>query len=297
METTAYNSAETPQNMHLIEELLVKHLGLSKEEAARIIVIIGGDQSTVEKVRTVKKYLATCSHGFARFGWILPLVQIWHMGWADLERILDTHWGNDKDSASYKLANAWLEGDVKNAKRPDYYPAQRLVFDTLKADVIECFRYGGLYARIQQLISCSILLEVDDLAEHFKAATDAECSVEAILPVAEMLVQRYMSTQGSNIARSGGQLAEDIFPVGDEWVRATHQPKSKKGKKKGKAKAKSSGAQDSFHGDLTLANIILRMRDSMLHYTFHYATATGDIGVVMEVMNVRRIFHTTNLLY
>ena len=100
METTDYNSADTPQNMRLIEELLVKHLGMSKEDAARIIVIIGGDQSTVEKVRAVKKYLATCPHGFARFGFLLPLVQIWHMGWADLEHIVDTHWGNEKDSAS-----------------------------------------------------------------------------------------------------------------------------------------------------------------------------------------------------
>lgn len=77
-------------------------------------------------------------------------------------------------------------------------------------------------APILQLISHSILLKVDNLTDYFASATNAQCSVEILLPVAEMLVQRYMSAQGSNIARSGGPRAEEVFTVGDEWTRATH---------------------------------------------------------------------------
>ena len=56
-----------------------------------MIIIIVGDQSTVEKIYTLKKFLNKCPHGYARYGWILPLIQLWHLGWSNLERIPSTY--------------------------------------------------------------------------------------------------------------------------------------------------------------------------------------------------------------
>lgn len=61
------------------------------------------------------------------------------MGWADLERILKTHWGSPSDISGFAFVNAHLGRKVKNIKRPDYYPAQALVFDTLQAEILDCW--------------------------------------------------------------------------------------------------------------------------------------------------------------
>lgn len=141
--TSNYNEGNTKENAKVLYDLLVHQLGLPKEEVEKLLVIVGGDQSTVEKLRTLKKFLADCPHGYHRYGWVLPLIQLWHMGWADLEHVLNTHWGGSHpgDLSGFCAMNILLGRKVKDTKRPDYYPAQHLVFDTLKAEVLDCWRY------------------------------------------------------------------------------------------------------------------------------------------------------------
>lgn len=53
----------------------------------------------------------------------------------DLERVLDTRWGPDSgdgggDISTLRVSNVLLNRKVKNTKRPDYYPAQGLIFES-----------------------------------------------------------------------------------------------------------------------------------------------------------------------
>ncbi|THH04412.1 hypothetical protein EW146_g10186 [Bondarzewia mesenterica] len=230
LETTNFNEGNTAENAKVLDDLLLNQLGMPKEEVDRLLVIVGGDQSTVEKLRTLKKFLASCPHGYARYGWVLPLIQLWHMGWADLERVLNTHWGNAQvdDPSSFGSANILLGRKVKDVKRPDYYPAQHLVFDTLKADILDCWR---------------IHLRVDDLDDHFHKNP---VEIEELLGLARDLCARYLSAAAY-----------------DQFCKRRAIP-----------------------GDQVLADAILRMRDSMLHYEFQCAVAEGDIGRVMNIMSV-----------
>lgn len=141
LETSDFNEGITAENIKILEDLLINQLGMPKDEVEKMMVIVGGDQSTVEKLRTLKKFMASCPHGYSRYGWVLPLIQLWHMGWADLERILNTHWGKGaEDLSGFCGINELLSRKVKDEKRPDYYPALHLVFDTLRADVLACWR-------------------------------------------------------------------------------------------------------------------------------------------------------------
>lgn len=143
--TSNHDEGSTNGNKNVIDDLMIRQLGLKKEIIARIITIIGGDQSTVEKIRTLKRFLEECPHGYSSYGWVLPLIQLWHMGWADLERVLATHWGvasDLTDMSTFSFINELIGGKVKNVKRPDFYPAQALVFDTLRAEVLDCWRYA-----------------------------------------------------------------------------------------------------------------------------------------------------------
>jgi hypothetical protein len=48
--------------------------------------------------------------------------------------------------------------------------------------------------------------------------------------------------------------------------------------------------ESASDGDDVLANSVLRMRDSMIHYLFQYSVARGDIGWVLQILKVCALF-------
>ncbi|KAI0071660.1 hypothetical protein K474DRAFT_1606546, partial [Panus rudis PR-1116 ss-1] len=206
--TSDHDEGSAGGNRQVLDDLILGQLGLKKEELDEIITIVGGDQATVEKLRTLKPEIS-----------------------------------------SFAFVNERLGRKVKNVKRPDFYPAQALVFDTLEAEVLDCWR---------------LVLNANDLKTHF---ANNPIAVEDLLLKARVIVQKWMTTQSSETARFGSN-EQEIFPAGSSVPQA--DPNS---------------MPDS--GDAVLANTILRMRDSMLHYEFQHAIAGGDIGRAMNVMNVR----------
>jgi len=137
-----FDEANVGENVKILDDMVINQLRLSKEDMENRLVIVGGDQATVEKLRSLKKFLGSCPHGYTRYGWVLPLIQLWHMGWADLECVLSTHWGASQanDLSTYHSTNILLGRKVRDVKWPDYYPAQCLVFDTLRAEVLDVWK-------------------------------------------------------------------------------------------------------------------------------------------------------------
>lgn len=62
--TSNFNEGTTAGNQDVIDDLILHQLKLKKEDFDKILTIIGGDQSTIEKIRTLKKFLQDCSHGY-----------------------------------------------------------------------------------------------------------------------------------------------------------------------------------------------------------------------------------------
>ncbi|KAI0693209.1 hypothetical protein BC835DRAFT_1491070 [Cytidiella melzeri] len=261
MAASEHDEGSTEGNRKVIDDLLLNQLGLKKDEVKRMLTIVTGDQSTIEKIRTLKRFLDSCPHGYHQYGWVLPLIQLWHMGWSDLERILDTHWGPKscskesevriEDVSTFSFVNELLGRKVKNMKRPDYYPAQALVFDTLRAEVLECWREH---------------YQTDDLGVYM---VTRQPTLDELLQDAQHLVNTYLTTASAECALHG-RLAETLFSAGSQWT----------------SPFQGSSAPAAPRGDQVLANTILRMRDSMLHYEFQSAIADGDIGRAMNVMAV-----------
>ncbi|CAK5263202.1 unnamed protein product, partial [Mycena citricolor] len=189
--TSSHNEGTTQGNRDVLDDLILRQLGMDKTEVDSLLVIVGGDQSTVEKIRTLQRFLDDCPHGYSRYGWVLPLIQLWHMGWADLERILSTHWGQTYTSAetgdmsSYYFINTILKRKIKNIKRPDYYPTQNFIFDTLRAEVIDCWK---------------VLLRTDNLSAHFAVGS---FNFEDLFRLSQQLTHTYFSVESSEKARFG----------------------------------------------------------------------------------------------
>ena len=77
----------------VVYSIFLHQLALSENEMARHIYLVGGDLATIERLSKVKALSEDCPPGCD--DWVLPLVQLWHMSWADLARIVDTRRGVD----------------------------------------------------------------------------------------------------------------------------------------------------------------------------------------------------------
>jgi len=140
--TMDFDEANVGENAKILYNMILHQLGLLKEELDNYLIIVGGDQATVKKLHVLKKFIVACPHGYTWYGWVLPLIQLWHMGWADLKWVLSTHWGTSQanDLSMCHSTNVLLGRKVKDIKWLDYYPAQHLVFDTLQAEVLDCWK-------------------------------------------------------------------------------------------------------------------------------------------------------------
>lgn len=90
---------------------------------------------------------------------------------------------------------------------------------------------------------------------------------------AENIVRTYLSAMSVEEALMLNNKS-GIFPTGSEWHSSV-------------SRTSEAAVQPAVKSDQVLANTILRMRDSMLHFEFQSAIADGDIGRAMNVMAVR----------
>ena len=116
-------------------------------------------------------------------------------------------------------------------------------------------------------MSCRTHLETNDLVAYF---SDRNPSFNDLLVIAEVLYARYFTAEAYERAITGGSYANNCFVSGTPWT----------------VDSEDEDSNEPFEGDWTLANAILRMRDSMMHYEFQSAIADGDIGRAMNIMSV-----------
>lgn len=143
LSSSSINEGSAAGCRDVLNDILLRQLKLPEKLVDSILIIIGGDLGTIEKIRALKTLESSCPHGYPKFSWVIPLVQLWHMGWADLARIINNYWGKPASSDPSSLwYNCGLLGrKVKPGARPEYYLALALVFDTLEADVLDCWRF------------------------------------------------------------------------------------------------------------------------------------------------------------
>lgn len=135
-----------------------------------------------------------------------------------------------------------------------------------------------------------LVLGTDNLKEYFKDAIRRAITPEDLFEHAKALVKRYLSAEARDVAVKGGPRAEEWFQSCATWKGKSdvpRPPEESTGDKKQKKKKQDAGEETGpFAGDLSLANRVQRMGDCMIHYTFQAAVAEGDIGRVMDVLNV-----------
>lgn len=258
--TSAFNEATTRGTQDVIDDIFLKQLARTPDELISKLQVVGGDQLTVARLRSLQGYMATCPHGYPALKWPLVLVLVWHMGWADLARLIQTHYGRGAggDPSALHHINVLLKRRVKDEDRPDFYPALRLVSETLKADTLNCWM---------------LALGTEDLRAHFESGT---YTFEQLESLAYTIVDQHFNLAAAESAERGRGSVVTRFTAGDAWVRPSVHS--------GATDGTGENIPGDFAGDQTLANSIRRRRDSMLQYEFQHAISDGDFGRAWQVM-------------
>ncbi|KIJ64811.1 hypothetical protein HYDPIDRAFT_111412 [Hydnomerulius pinastri MD-312] len=266
------------------------------------LLLVGGDGLTYERHLQLKKYLQFHDDAFESCEFIETALEWWHLGWTDLSRICETHWGDPLTRDPSTLGHSATKigrRTPSNLKKVDYYPSAELVYTTLDIRILDCWR---------------VYFRTEDIFKHFQQlATQGELPDYADLEkIARLLFKTYSSASGIH---SAFQDAEDIsewgsaIPLGTPWstdpdsvlvakavavkkveitrkVRAGNTGEGKsKGAQKPKVQARPLDAPPvPFKGDRVLAQSIAFMRDALVSREMAYAVAEGDVGRVYEMI-------------
>ncbi|KAF9790841.1 hypothetical protein BJ322DRAFT_1104486 [Thelephora terrestris] len=231
---------------------IASQLGLEKEDFDELLVPVAGDLLTVDRIKKLKAYTTTDVTTYARYSWALPWVQLWHMKWAVLRTIFHAHW----PGMTGKLL-CGLQADCEtlgrkniNPKKCDFYSHSDFIFDTFEALCLGALCQGGPTPNI--LDELEVLLNQKFSPISFNHLSD----------LAQKVYLRYMTTGAHNAALGDINRPVEVYGQPGSQMEPQHEGVEK----------------FSWNGDRQMANLTLRMRDSLWYYELCHAIVEGDTG-------------------
>ncbi|CAL1706858.1 unnamed protein product [Somion occarium] len=266
------------------------------------ILLLAGDGLTFEKILLLKQLLQFHDNDFDTLSFIQAVLAMWHTGWTDLNRLIESHWGklssHDPSTLAHNAARI-KRPTPSNLKKVDYNSGIDLVYLILDARMLDCWRlYFG-----QQ-----------DIFEYFKKLSNEKKvpAFEDLEVAARKLHRAYSSVRGVEYATAsvegtqGHQAAwHRTVPLGSPWTPPTAFDKSTcsnsdntqqrtrsnslqpRPLKRRRTEDEETETDDSpFTGDRCLMQSIVFMRDALVSREFTYALAEGDVGRVYEALKI-----------
>jgi len=74
---------------------IASQLQLQEADLDDVLVPVAGDLVTVDRVRKLKRYTRTDVGIYNQHKWAIPWIQLWHMKWAALRSLYNTHWAGN----------------------------------------------------------------------------------------------------------------------------------------------------------------------------------------------------------
>lgn len=135
--TTAIDEAKTIGNRDVIHDVVLNQLRLAKEKVGKMLIFIGADQLSIDRLRKVKRYTKKDTNAFDQHVWVLPVIALWHLRYALLRCIYRLHWSPSVGKNIQGLAHdAVVLGRQINPKKCDYYPSHRLLQVSFESRVL-----------------------------------------------------------------------------------------------------------------------------------------------------------------
>ena len=120
---------------------ITSQLKLEEADLDDILVPVAGDLVTVDRVRKLKRYTRTDTGIYNQHKWALPWIQLWHMKWAALRSLYNTHWAGNIGKHLYGLRS-----DCNTLQRKNLNPGKCDFHTPHEAATVtfECLCIGAL---------------------------------------------------------------------------------------------------------------------------------------------------------
>ncbi|EAU82342.2 hypothetical protein CC1G_06652 [Coprinopsis cinerea okayama7 len=293
----ATNSADEMKVQELREAIIdfaSTQLGITEETIDNRCWPFSGDGKTFDAFLRLRKQSSVEELTFESFGWMIPLLEVWHAKWTDLSRVVRGHHGDSTDPSSLAFF-AQLTGCPQPAdlRKVDFYDGQHLVnlsFEALVLNVWEQeFRTTDL---VQHFEHMSTLPPFGDLVSRARRLSHSHASSQAY---------QFVSTPSQSMRNPG-------IPVGTEWTTseeiqsttpANPAPNPTPDTGPATSDLQDEGIAipdpdplpvpqppDTRESDKAAANITLFLRDALWWREVCLAVSEGDTGRLLEMFKV-----------
>ncbi|KAG9086684.1 hypothetical protein FS749_003452 [Ceratobasidium sp. UAMH 11750] len=282
MATSAIDEATAAGVSDILHDLVSTQMGMQPSWFERLLIMICGDQLTVDRLRKVIRYRATEDSTYESRSWALPIIQIWHMKLAYLHSIFKVHWFPKISSGLLGLRQAVdALGRMINPDRGDFYPchdAVKVVFEgmVLTAAYVDLREKAGLDSgpTDHMLGELGKLFAPDGLYH--------DCSLDQLEQCAARIYAQYMTTDAYR--RTLGAEPDDESSSADLEAMALGELEC--------YEAQPDYTPNPVHlptsADQLLGNFTRFMRDTFWYLELASAVPEGDMGRVFEVIKLLR---------
>ncbi|KAJ7479355.1 hypothetical protein B0H11DRAFT_2233788 [Mycena galericulata] len=303
---TSIDESTTVGVASVLWNLIIGQLCIIPTALYRWLVMICGDQLSIDRIRKLKEYTRKYGNPFQRHEWALPVIQLWHLKWNWQKAIFRLHWHPNLGKDIFGLHHdcEFLERSKFNHEKCDFYPAHHILEDRFETIILEALR---LVCQEETGIEYGPEVKlVDAVSKYFGPEGQLyECSFERLQNLAEKVYTRYMTTAAAEDAL--GHSPRDPAIYGSPWnanvdvdmeseetqampslAPIGSAPTKPPPKKKSRAKASAKPARNFSGGDQVLVTLCNFMRVTFWYLELCAAIAEGDIGRVFEIIKVLR---------
>lgn len=142
MRLTNIDESTTVGAATLLWNIIVGQLRVVPTTLYRWLVMVCGDQLSIDRVRKIKEYTRKLGNPFQRHEWALPVIQLWHLKWNWQKAIFRLHWHRDVGKGIFGLHHdaEVLERGKFNPDKCDFYPAHHILEDRFETVILEALR-------------------------------------------------------------------------------------------------------------------------------------------------------------
>ncbi|KAJ7840470.1 hypothetical protein B0H13DRAFT_2239514 [Mycena leptocephala] len=260
------------------------------------LIMICGDQLSIDRIRKIKMYMGKGDTPFQRHDWALPVIQLWHLKWNWQKAIFRLHWFEPTGKGIFGLHHDvdLLTRTKFNHLKCDFYPAHHILEDRFDALMLDALRL--LCEEKTGIIHPPKTPLLDGLEMYFNAENKGplkDITFEELDVLSRTVYRRYMCNDAFEDAQGHYPRDPEIHDSESETeaepATAPNEPKVTKKRKGTRAKkAKAAESVNSFGNDQSLATTINFIRMTFWYLEMCAAIAEGDIGRVFEVLKVLR---------
>ncbi|CAK5272580.1 unnamed protein product [Mycena citricolor] len=206
MRTTNVDESQTTGVAAELSNLISDQMQIAGHWLNCWLVMVCGDQLSIDRIRKLKIYTAKTDNAFDRHDYALPILQLWHLKWNWQKAIFRLHWYQPTGKGIFGLHHDvdLLQRSKFNPIKCDFYPAHHILDDRFDSLILHILRI--LCEERTGIIHPACVTLLEGLELYFQdGGPMANTTFDELLDLANLAYRRY-------IGNSAYEDAQGIWP-------------------------------------------------------------------------------------